>query len=130
MLPPIYELVYVIAGSKWRLPLRFLHEFRFWGDVWRIPPETGTSHPAPFPLELAVRLAKLIDGFLLDPFAGSGTMWIAAMEIGVPYMLNDLSPDYKRMFIDRRRAYLGEKEGMLAWQGEGATHAVTHHPAS
>ena len=127
MLPPIYELIYIIAGSKWRLPLRFLQEFRYWGDVWRIPPETRTLHPATFPLELAVRMAKLIDGFLVDPFAGSGTMGIAAMKIGVPYMLNDLSPDYKQMFIDRRSAYLAQKNRVLPLDDEETTHEVAYH---
>ena len=106
MLPPIYELVYVIAGSKWRLPEKYLQEFRYWGDVWRINPEYKNPHPAPFPLELAIRFAKLIGGPLADPFAGSGTMGIAALEIGVHYKLNDLSGEYKRMFAKRKKAYL------------------------
>ena len=109
ILPPIYEMIYIIAGDGWRLPERYLSEFRKWGDVWRIVFETGNPHPAPFPLELAVRMAKLIDGHLADPFAGSGTMGIAAMEIGVPYTLNDISPEYKKMFEARKKRYLVEK---------------------
>ena len=107
MLPPIYELIYIIAGKDWRLPEKYVSEMRYWGDVWRINPEMGNPHPAPFPLELAVRLAKLIDGPIADPFAGSGTMGIAAMEIGVPYKLNDLSPEYKDMFEKRKMEYAG-----------------------
>ena len=102
MLPPIYELIYIIAGKNWRLPEQYLSEMRKWGDVWHIPPEINTAHPAPFPLELAVRMAKLINGPLADPFAGSGTMGIAAMQIGVPYLLNDLSPEYRDMFKQRK----------------------------
>ena len=94
---------HLMAGKDWRLPERHLPEFRQWGDVWRIPPEQGNPHPAPFPLALAVRMAKLIDGPLADPFAGSGTMGLAAMEIGVPYFLNDLSPEYREMFEQRSR---------------------------
>ena len=107
MLPPIYELIYIIAGKDWRLPEKYVSEMRYWGDVWRINPEMGNPHPAPFPLELAVRMAKLIDGPIADPFAGSGTMGIAAMEIGVPYKLNDLSPEYKDMFEKRKMEYAG-----------------------
>ena len=106
MLPPIYEIVYIIAGKDWRLPERYLSEFRHWGDVWRINPEMKNPHPAPFPLELAIRFAKLIDGPLADPFAGSGTMGIAAMETGVPYQLNDLSPEYRDMFRKRKAMYI------------------------
>ena len=30
-LPPIYELIYLIAGAKWKLPQRYLSEFRTLG---------------------------------------------------------------------------------------------------
>ena len=105
ILPPIYEIIYIIAGKNWRLPERYVAEMRYWGDVWRIPHELRNPHPAPFPLELAVRMAKLIDGPLADPFAGSGTMGIAAIEIGVSYILNDISPEYKKMFYDRKKQH-------------------------
>ncbi|MCY4096343.1 MAG: site-specific DNA-methyltransferase [Gammaproteobacteria bacterium] len=105
ILPPIYELIYVIAGREWRLPERYLPEFRHWGDVWRVNFETKNPHPAPFPLELARRMAKLIDGPIADPLAGSGTMGIAALELGVTFYLNDLSPEYREMFRKRRRDY-------------------------
>ena len=106
ILPPIYEMVYILAGKNWRLPKKYLSEFRHWGDVWRINPEMKNPHPAPFPLELAIRFAKLIDGPLADPFAGSGTMGIAALEMGVPYRLNDLSPEYRDMFRKRKEEHL------------------------
>ena len=107
MLPPIYELIYIIAGKKWRLPEKYVKECRYWGDVWHITPEMKNPHPAPFPLPLAIRMAKLINGPLADPFAGSGTMGIAALEVGVPYMLNDLSPEYKKMFEARKKRHMG-----------------------
>ena len=115
ILPPVYELIYIIAGEKWRLPESRLSEFRKWGDVWHVVPETGNPHPAPFPLELAVRMAKLIDGHLADPFGGSGTMALAAMEIGVPWTLNDISPDYRRMFEERLegRKEEAKKDGVM-----------------
>ena len=113
ILPPIYELIYIIAGKNWRLPERFLSEFRYWGDVWRIPPEFNNPHPAPFPLELALRMAKLVDGPIADPFAGSGTVGMAAMELGLPYFLNDLSPDYRNMFRKRRRKFRLQREEKL-----------------
>ena len=99
--PPIYELIYVIAGPKWRLPLRWISEMRKWGDVWGIPFETGNKHPAPFPVALAERMVKTIDGPVLDPFAGSGTIGIAAHRLGYEYYLNDLSIEYKSYFHER-----------------------------
>lgn len=110
MLPPIYELIYILAGKNWRLPEKYLTEFRYWGDVWRINPEMKNPHPAPFPLGLALRMAKLIDGPLADPFAGSGTMGIAALETGVPYVLNDLSTEYRDMFHKRKAAYIKQQK--------------------
>ena len=110
ILPPIYELIYIIAGKNWRLPVKYISECRYWGDVWRINPQTKNPHPAPFPLELAVRMAKLIDGPLADPLAGSGTMGIAALEIGVPYILNDISPEYQKMFYQRKKAYESQQK--------------------
>ena len=99
--PPIYELVYVIAGDGWRLPKKHLQEMRKWGDVWRIPFETGNPHPAPFPMDLATRMVKCVDGPVLDPFAGSGTVGIAAKRLGLDYTLCDLSGEYRRMFKRR-----------------------------
>ena len=102
ILPPIYELIYVIAGKNWRLPEKYVSEMRFWGDVWRIVPETRTPHPAPFPLKLAIRMTKLVDGLIADPFAGSGTIGIAASDLELPYLLNDISPEYQTMFFERK----------------------------
>ena len=102
--PPIYELVYLIAGRRWRLPQRWLGEMRKWGDVWNIRFERGNPHPAPFPLELAERMVKTSDGPVMDPFAGSGTLGIAAAQLGYPYYLNDIAPDYKAAFEERLNA--------------------------
>ena len=112
--PPIYELIYVIAGSRWRLPDRWISEMRKWGDVWRIPFEVGNPHPAPFPRQLAERMVKTVDGPICDPFAGSGTIGIAAQSLGYDYYLNDITWEYKEMFEQRLKEFLAEK-------GEGYT---------
>lgn len=110
MFPPCYELIYMIAGKNWRLPEDGLAEFRKWGDVWHIPPERGNPHPAPFPLALAMRMVKTVGGHVADPFAGSGTVGIAAMKAGIPFTLNDLSEEYMDMFEKRRNAALSEMQ--------------------
>ena len=75
---------------------------RKWGDVWKINFQWGKNpHPAPFPLELAERMVKTVDGTILDPFAGSGTIGIAASRLGYDYYLNDLIPEFKDMFEER-----------------------------
>lgn len=113
ILPPIYELIYVIAGSEWRLPEQWLGEMRKWGDVWDIPFEIKNPHPAPFPVALAERMVKMVDGLVVDPFAGSGTIGIAAEKVGVSYLLNDQCSSYRTMFQERLASFKtgGPKDG-------------------
>src|SRR5579875_1191162 len=54
-------------------------------DLWEIPPESATrvNHPAPFPVELPVRLIDLYTyegDVVLDPFMGSGSTAVAAVR--------------------------------------------------
>ncbi|MDA8185735.1 MAG: site-specific DNA-methyltransferase, partial [Actinomycetota bacterium] len=71
--------------------------FRSWQDrlgdwpqlassVWDIPAEAGTEgFPAAFPLELArraIRLSTWPGELVVDPFAGSGTVLVAARSLG------------------------------------------------
>lgn len=52
-------------------------------DLWRIPPESGSDHPAPFPLALATRSIRTTTADLVvDPFMGSGTTIRAAKDLG------------------------------------------------
>lgn len=68
-------------------------------DVWQMPPASATriGHPAPFPLELPRRLIELYtyeDDLVLDPFTGSGTTAVAAIETGRHYVGFDTEPAY------------------------------------
>src|SRR4051812_1860235 len=54
-------------------------------SVWDILPESAkrVGHPAPFPLELAARVIQLysyVGDVVLDPFLGSGTTAVAALQ--------------------------------------------------
>ncbi len=54
-------------------------------DVWEIAPESATrvGHPAPYPVELPATLIDLytyVGDLVLDPFMGSGTTAVAAVE--------------------------------------------------
>lgn len=62
-------------------------DFQKWfSQIWELPgASTKNGHPAPFPLELANRLVKMfsfVDDIVLDPFSGSGTTMIAAINNG------------------------------------------------
>jgi DNA modification methylase len=68
-------------------------------DVWNMPPESArrVGHPAPFPLELPLRLIGLYtfcDDLVVDPFMGSGTTLVAAIDSGRRYLGYDTDPGY------------------------------------
>ena len=74
---PAHEWILLLAKPDFRLTTRSVD------DVWRIPFETNTEHPAPFPLRLARRAVEATKAALvLDPFAGSGTTLRAAKDAG------------------------------------------------
>lgn len=71
-------------------------------DVWEMPSASATrvGHPAPFPLDLPRRLIELYTykaDLVLDPFIGSGTTAVAAVEAGRHYVGFDTEPAYVEM---------------------------------
>ena len=75
-------------------------------DVWEIPAESATrvGHPAPFPVELPLRLIELFTyrgDVVLDPFCGSGSTAVAAVRTGRRYVGYDTVPEY--IELARRR---------------------------
>lgn len=88
-------------------------------DHWQIAPESATrvGHPAPFPVKLAEGLIRLYGWpgcTILDPFAGSGTVAVAALVLpggaGCPVVLVDQSAQYCLRAADR----VGKVQGRLA----------------
>jgi modification methylase len=78
--------------SKWFRP--------FWSDV------SGAStrnHPAPYSVSIAYRLVRMfsfVGDTVLDPFLGSGTTVIAAMQAGRNSIGNELDPHTSQMQND------------------------------
>jgi len=71
-------------------------------SVWAFPSESANrvGHPAPFPVELPYRLIQLytFEGdVVLDPFCGSGTTCVAALETGRNYVGLDNNEEYVRL---------------------------------
>ena len=64
---------------------------------------TGAStrhHPAPYPLELARRLIQMfsfVGDTVLDPFLGTGSTTIAAMQRGRNSIGCEIDPEYFRL---------------------------------
>lgn len=68
-------------------------------DVWEIRSERAKTvgHPAPFPVELPLRLIELYtyrNDLVLDPFIGSGTTAVAARRSERHYVGFDTEPEY------------------------------------
>jgi len=81
-------------------------------SVWVINPESAkkVGHPAPFPVELPYRLIQLYTykgEIVLDPFMGSGSTAIAALDAGRRYVGYDLNEAYvqlaERRIMARKR---------------------------
>ena len=68
-------------------------------SVWTFPAESAkrVNHPAPYPVELPRRLIELYtfaDDIVLDPFVGSGTTAVAAVNAGRRYVGYDTCDAY------------------------------------
>jgi site-specific DNA-methyltransferase (adenine-specific) len=107
-------------------------------DVWEFLPERATrvGHPAPFPLELPVRLIHLYtyyDDLVLDPFMGSGTTAVAAVRTGRHFVGYDTDPAYvtralERVAEERARADVdGRRFAVPAVRATDVDDAVSGH---
>jgi DNA modification methylase len=78
-------------------------EWREWGSraIWEIPSvRANDDHEAKFPIELPRRLIRLLSApgdLVLDPFIGSGTTAVAAIELSRRFMGFELMPEYVRL---------------------------------
>jgi site-specific DNA-methyltransferase (adenine-specific) len=75
-------------------------------DVWEIPAESArrVSHPAPFPVELPLKLIDLYtyeDDLVLDPFMGSGSTLVAARKAGRRSVGYDVDVEYVELAQSR-----------------------------
>ncbi len=76
-------------------------DFKRWVNArWSIAPERNMreyDHPAMFPEELASRVLQLFSfrqAFVLDPFAGVGTVPVVARQLDRRYLGIDISEEY------------------------------------
>lgn len=78
-------------------------------NVWDIAiAQNKTDHPAVFPIEIPLRHIKTWSNegdVVLDPFMGSGTTGLAALELGRKFIGVDLNKDYCRMAEKRIKEY-------------------------
>ena len=90
------------------------------GNTWFIPYDTISNkekhrgnHPATFPIALVeetIKISGLNSGVLLDPFMGSGTSAIAAINQGLEYVGFDIDQNYIHFAEDRIRAEIDKNK--------------------
>ena len=91
---PTYEVFYLIAKPEFKLK----EKANAYGDVWEFTQEMRNEHPAAFPVNLISRIISSTRAkTVLDPFMGSGTTAIAAIENKTDFIGIDISPEYCKM---------------------------------
>ena len=79
------------------------------GNLWRYPVKRGTAgqnvlHKAPFPIPLINRITKLStesDDTILDPFLGSGTTAISALDLDRKCIGYELNREFEQVIAER-----------------------------
>jgi site-specific DNA-methyltransferase (adenine-specific) len=75
-------------------------------QIWRIPGASTKEHPAPFPLELAMRIVRMfsfVGDTVLDPFCGTGTTMLAAIQNHRNSIGIEIDDEYCRMAASQLR---------------------------
>lgn len=99
---PTYEVIYLIAKQGFKLAPKA----NAYGDVWDFTQEMKNEHPAAFPVSLIDRIVSSTNAkIILDPFMGSGTTAISAMNFDRNFIGIDISPEYCKMAEDRIQRY-------------------------
>ena len=85
-------------------------------SVWDLQPESASKvgHPAPFPVTLPRRFIELFTyagDLVLDPFMGSGTTAVAAIEAGRHYAGYETDPAYIQIASERVARARRDTEG-------------------
>ena len=98
---PAYENIYVLAKQKDTIFKRN-KDVAYKTDIWTINPDRTNKHPAPFPIDIprnilsSLNEEKVKDRVItvFDPFNGSGTTGVAAVERGFNYIGFDIIDEY------------------------------------
>jgi site-specific DNA-methyltransferase (adenine-specific) len=82
-------------------------------QIWDLRGASTREHPAPFPLELALRLVRMysfVGDMVLDPFVGTGTTMLAALMSGRNSIGYEIDPEFADL---ARRKLLDESSKLL-----------------
>ena len=105
---PRHEEIFMFTKGR---PSYFNEDMAAMGDVWEISHIQENKHPAPFPFNLARRAISAScpsGGIVYDPFMGSGTTALAAIDLGMNFIGSEISDSYIKYAEDRIRKVLSE----------------------
>ena len=103
---PTHEWVVIFAQQQFRLKSKGASGV---GDVWRIAQEENKDHPAPFPVDLPLKILETVKAeVVLDPFAGIASTGVACLQTGRRFIGVELSPEYAD--LARRRLEAAERD--------------------
>lgn len=104
---PTYEVIYMITKPKFKLAPKASSL----GDIWEFNQEMKNLHPAPFPVKLIERIIGATDAqVVLDPFMGSGTTAIAAINLDRSYIGIDVSKKYCDLADERIKNHVKQEQ--------------------
>ena len=78
-------------------------------NMWEIAPTSSKVHSAVFPIELCKQVTKLYsfkNDLVFDPFAGSGTFGVSAIEMNRYCFLTEICDQYVDEIVNRIDKYL------------------------
>jgi DNA modification methylase len=91
---------------------------KWFSPVWTdVTGQQRSGHPAPYPLEIPRRLVQMfsfVGDTVVDPFAGTGTTALAALELGRSSISLEIEPTYIDMIRERFKK-LGSLTGNITF---------------
>ena len=87
-------------------------------NVWKINPVTNSKHPAAFPVELAEKVITYYSfkgDVVLDPFAGSGTVGLAATSLDRRFVLFESNFNYIELMQQTIPRWKNVKFSSILW---------------
>ncbi|MDW7664539.1 MAG: site-specific DNA-methyltransferase [Nitrosomonadaceae bacterium] len=87
-------------------------------NIWKIHPSTDSKHPAVFPLTLASKVIQyysFVNDVVLDPFAGTGTVALAAIKHNRRFALVEKDPTYLDVIKKSLSKQLGNGVDQIMW---------------
>ena len=106
---------------------------KWFQQFWTITGASTKEHPAPYPLELASRLVQMFSftgDTVLDPFCGTGTSMVAALEHGRNSIGVELDTDYCKMAASRLMNEKSSLFGQTRFQIELKPHVAVESVAT